>query len=185
MNIPNILSSARLLSVPFLFLLAWLGWGDVFIISLILVMLTDALDGYLARKWNQVTELGARLDSYGDLAIYLSLPVCLWLLWPEVIRRELVYVIAVVLSIVMPLIVGLLKFRTITSYHTWAVKISAVVVSFTVLLLFLGGPAWPFHLAVPVTVYAAMEQIMLSMLLSQPRSNIPSIWHLRRERMKG
>ncbi len=182
MNIPNMLSSVRLVAVPFLLLLAWQEWGGAFMVTLVLVLLTDALDGYLARRWNQVTELGARLDSYGDLAIYLSLPLALWLLWPEIIRRELGYVIAIVASVVVPLIVCLLKFRTITSYHTWAVKAAAVIVAPSLVILFLGGPAWPFHLAAPVAVYAGLEEILLTLLLPKPVSNIPSIWHLKKEK---
>lgn len=67
-NIPNTMSVFRVLAAP---LLAWLWLGqDWRIAGLALgtvVGLTDQLDGYVARKLNQITELGGLIDQLGDL----------------------------------------------------------------------------------------------------------------------
>ncbi|MDD4548816.1 MAG: CDP-diacylglycerol--glycerol-3-phosphate 3-phosphatidyltransferase [Syntrophomonadaceae bacterium] len=69
MNIPNKLTFLRIILIPvFVFiLLVRIPHGDylaalVFIIAAV----TDSLDGYLARKWHQVTRLGIILDPIAD-----------------------------------------------------------------------------------------------------------------------
>jgi CDP-diacylglycerol---glycerol-3-phosphate 3-phosphatidyltransferase len=77
MNLPNTISIARILLIPFfiLFLLAPMNLGTVlgmktgvFIAFLIFIFasLTDWVDGYLARKLNLVTNLGKFLDPLAD-----------------------------------------------------------------------------------------------------------------------
>lgn len=69
MNIPNILTSMRVALIPILvlvYLLPFPGhyWfaGGIFALASV----TDWLDGYLARKWNQSTPFGAFLDPVAD-----------------------------------------------------------------------------------------------------------------------
>jgi len=177
MNIPNVLSMARIAAVP---LLLWLAWRDLhtpFLITLALTLFTDALDGFLARKLNQVTELGARLDSWGDLSIYTTVPLGCWWLWPELILRELNFVITVAIAFPLPIIAALIKFHTIASYHTWAVKLTAVVMAFGVLLMFTTGAAWLFQLGAILLVIAAVEEIAITLLLDERHNNVRTIWH--------
>ena len=41
------------------------------------ISITDALDGYLARKYNLTTQLGALLDSFADKILLISTGICL------------------------------------------------------------------------------------------------------------
>jgi hypothetical protein len=47
------------------------------------------------------------------------------------------------------------------------------------MVLFAGGPAWLFHLAVPVSVLAALEEIAITLVLREPQANVRSLWHVR------
>lgn len=179
-TIPNILSASRIGAAPVLLLLAWFGFHDIFRTLLVLTLLTDALDGFLARRWNQTSELGARLDSWGDLAIYFTLPLCIWWLWPELVLEELGYILVIVASYLLPILVALIKFGGITSYHTWLVKAAVVVVGGAVLIMLFGGPVWPLHLAAPVAMVAGIEEILITLLLPQRLSDIPTLWHALR-----
>lgn len=75
MNIPNLLSISRILAVPVFIILMLrttperaLWAGIVFSIASI----TDWFDGYLARKWGQVTKLGKLLDPVADKILIAS-----------------------------------------------------------------------------------------------------------------
>jgi CDP-diacylglycerol--glycerol-3-phosphate 3-phosphatidyltransferase len=186
-NLPNLLSLLRLVAAPVLLLLAAAGRPTAYLVLLAAALLSDAVDGFLARRLGQTSELGARLDSWGDFAIYMTVPLGAWWLWPEVILREATFAAAVVASYVFPVVLGFLKYRRLTSYHTWGAKLSGVLLSAGALLLFAGGPAWPFRLAVAVLVLAELEEIAITAVLPEWRANVPTLRHalrLRRE-MKG
>lgn len=71
-TLPNILSTLRLLLVPVFFLLI-LGHQDALAVLVMAVAsITDYLDGYLARKLNQVTRLGQLLDPAADRLYILA-----------------------------------------------------------------------------------------------------------------
>lgn len=184
MNLPNAISSVRLVvAPPVLLYLAWNAEPELFLMVLILALASDVVDGYVARKYQLQTELGAKLDSYSDFAMYLTMAIGAWWLWPETIREQAPFVIMVVLSLLLPALVGLIKFRGFTSYHTWGVKFSALLLSPAAILMFIGGPVWPFQLVAPLCALAALEEIIITLMLSERRSNVRSLWHaLKSER---
>ncbi len=71
-TLPNLLSTLRLLLVPVFFALI-LGHQDALAVLVMAVAsITDYLDGYLARKLNQVTRLGQLLDPAADRLYILA-----------------------------------------------------------------------------------------------------------------
>lgn len=69
MNIPNILTSMRVALIPVLVLVYLLPFNGHYWVAcgiFALASVTDWLDGYLARKWNQSTPFGAFLDPVAD-----------------------------------------------------------------------------------------------------------------------
>jgi CDP-diacylglycerol--glycerol-3-phosphate 3-phosphatidyltransferase len=79
-NIPNLLSLSRILSVP-VFIILMLEPSPVrALVSGIVFSLasaTDWLDGYLARKWGQVTKVGKLLDPIADKILIMAALVTL------------------------------------------------------------------------------------------------------------
>jgi CDP-diacylglycerol--glycerol-3-phosphate 3-phosphatidyltransferase len=176
LTLPNLLTGFRFVAAPGLLLLAWYGYGIAFMVLLAIAFLTDLLDGLAARLTGQVSQFGATLDSWADVITYLTIAVCCWWLWPEIVRRELVFVCLIVASCLLPAIAGFSKFGGFTSYHTWGVKIAAASMGLSLYVLFLGGPVWPFRLAAVICILAAIEEIVLTLLLSEPESNVRSVW---------
>lgn len=74
-HIPNFLSGARLiLSLIILILFSWINNLSVYYIVVILTAfagITDLLDGWLARKFNWVSDLGKNLDPWADKALVI------------------------------------------------------------------------------------------------------------------
>ncbi|MBE7437972.1 MAG: CDP-diacylglycerol--glycerol-3-phosphate 3-phosphatidyltransferase [Spirochaetales bacterium] len=75
MNLPNILTVLRVLSAPFfvyLLLQPDLNSRIIAFVLFALASVTDLIDGYLARRWNQETELGKFLDPLADKFLVLG-----------------------------------------------------------------------------------------------------------------
>ena len=176
--IPNIISGTRIVSAPILLFLAWEGYRNAFIVLLIASLISDAIDGYIARRFNVSSKLGARLDSLGDMTIYLTIPICAWWLWPQILKQEALFVFITIAAYIIPLIAGLIKFRKIPSYHTYGAKIAAVFMSIAILFLFLIKFPWLFRIAAIFQVAVACEEVLITIQLPRLQSNIKSIWLL-------
>ncbi len=107
MNLPNIITLGRLLAVP---VVVWAITADEPMLALALFVLagvSDAIDGFIARRFNLRTELGAYLDVGGRqgvlVSIYVTLAVagpCRWVAI-AVVSRDVMIVGAIVLSMLM------------------------------------------------------------------------------------
>lgn len=70
-NMPNALSAYRILALPFIIYAIISGNKNLFIILLSINLITDILDGLIARAFKLQAELGARLDSLADIGTYI------------------------------------------------------------------------------------------------------------------
>jgi phosphatidylglycerophosphate synthase len=175
--LPNLLSCGRLLLVPVLLLLAWNNQPRIFLPCLIMSILTDAADGFLARRLKVSSEFGARLDSWADFSTTIALPFCAWWLRPDVIHQEAMALGIAACFFLAPIAVGFLKYRRLTSYHTWGAKLVFVVMSVTIVAIFAGGPGWLLRFAVPLIVISQIDELAITILLPEWHANVPSFWH--------
>ncbi|MEM8499046.1 MAG: CDP-diacylglycerol--glycerol-3-phosphate 3-phosphatidyltransferase [Pseudomonadota bacterium] len=101
MNIPNALTLLRVLLIPALVLVFYWPFKWHFLVAtliFILAAITDWLDGYLARKWDQSTPFGEFLDPVADklmvsvaLVLLVELHASPWFAVPAciIISREI------------------------------------------------------------------------------------------------
>lgn len=102
MNLPNFISLLRLIAVPFLiFLIVSNNHAFVFWIF-IGIAFSDALDGYLARRFSMETTLGKYLDPLADKALLIGVYITLgiqnllpWELVGATVIRDLLIVMGV------------------------------------------------------------------------------------------
>jgi len=107
-NIPNFITLARVLSVPVIFYLLVNDNSRAAFYVFVCAGISDAVDGYLAKRFNWTTELGAYLDPLADKAlivsIYIALAVSrelpLWLVI-AVVSRDILILLAVMLSLLL------------------------------------------------------------------------------------
>lgn len=179
-TIPNLLSMTRLVLVPVLIGLALAGKAQAFLMVLAVSLLSDAFDGYLARKLNQITELGAKLDSWGDVLTYGAMILGLYWIWPQVFAEQLWFLVAATLSFVVPVAHALKKFGEYPSYHTLGAKTAAVLMAPAFYSLTLLGWDLFFQAVIIFHVVVAFEEIAITSTLSRPRTNVMSILSLSR-----
>ncbi|HSM94511.1 MAG TPA: CDP-alcohol phosphatidyltransferase family protein [Rhizomicrobium sp.] len=79
-NIPNILTALRLAGSPTLVALLWRGHDYAALIVFAAAAVTDALDGYLAKRFNLQTRFGRYLDPAADKLLMLTSFVALTIL---------------------------------------------------------------------------------------------------------
>ena len=102
MNIPNLLSLFRLILVP-VFTYQFVVCNNFFNAGILLVIsgITDCLDGFIARKFNMITNLGKILDPLADKLTQVMTVFCLamkdypvmWYLFAFLIAKDLLLLI--------------------------------------------------------------------------------------------
>ncbi|MEE0061183.1 MAG: CDP-alcohol phosphatidyltransferase family protein [Acutalibacteraceae bacterium] len=137
-TIPNIISITRiLLIVPFTIYFII----EEYIIAFAIILLSgvsDCLDGFIARKLNQVTELGKLLDPIADKLTLVSVLICLGVLIPKLLPM----VIILALKDVLMLFGGLylLKQGITPPPAKWYGKLATIVFYISVIIIvFLKG----------------------------------------------
>jgi phosphatidylglycerophosphate synthase len=187
-SIPTALTVFRLLSAPVLMVLAYMGRERYFLWLAIAALLSDVLDGALARRLGASSETGRLLDSWADLLIALVSFAGATLLWPDTMREEAGYFALILAALVIPNAWGFLRFRRLLGYHTISAKASGVLLAVGAVLLFIGLTPIPFRVAAFIELLVAAEYIAISLILPQWTSEMKSAWHawrLRRESMSG
>lgn len=80
MNLPNKLTCLRMVMIPFFVLFMYLSFPYARMIALaifIAASLTDTADGYIARKYNLITDFGKFMDPLADKLLVCSAMICL------------------------------------------------------------------------------------------------------------
>jgi cardiolipin synthase len=162
-NVPNIISLARLLSVP---LAVWLILGDYFLAAFWLFVVaaaSDAVDGFIAKRFNAQSEFGSYLDPLADKALLVSVYITLgsanhipdWLVI-LVVSRDLMIVGGVLLLL---MITGAYKVKPsiISKVNTLMQLVLAGVV-----LAKLGAVFENFELVVMVLTYLVTATTLIS-----------------------
>ena len=174
-SIPNLLSLLRIALVPVLALSAAFNQGHLFLLVLAISLLSDLLDGYFARKLHQVTELGARLDSWADIATYAMMLLGLYLIWPRIFDQQFFFLMAGTLSYLLPVIIALFRFGSYPSYHTWGAKLAALLVAPAFYLLILNDQQLFFRMIIILHVVVALEEVAITFFLKKSKTNVASI----------
>ena len=138
-TIPNFLSLYRLLMFPFILYLGISRQESLFAIFLTINLITDVLDGLIARCFNMQTEIGARLDSIADIGCYIAAVAGIFFFKAEDISQHLVSFCIFIFFIFLPDIFCLFKFRRLPSFHLYSWKIGGYMQGAFFIVLFIFG----------------------------------------------
>lgn len=171
MNLPNILTVARILLIPIFVLVYIVPGPNTYLISAVLFGLaafTDWLDGYLARKLNQTTPFGAFLDPVADklivvsaLAVLIGHHASLWLTIPGliIIGRE------IVISALREWMAEMNRRGVIAV--TWFARVKTTIQMIAIVILIANPPVLdrPWVLVGYSLLYVAAVMTLISMIL--------------------
>lgn len=172
----------RTIAFPILLFLIFTNRFDIFKWLLIISFLTDAVDGFLARTFRANSVLGAKLDSIGDDLTILASVIGLAVAKTEFLKREwLIFAIPLGLFFIQ-LAAAIIRYRKISSFHTYLAKTAAVLQGFFLCSMFLfDRPAyWLFYTTALITALELIEEIIIVFFLREWKTNVRGLyWVLR------
>jgi CDP-diacylglycerol--glycerol-3-phosphate 3-phosphatidyltransferase len=184
-HIPNIISALRLAATPVLVALAYLGQREAFAWLLVAALLSDIVDGAIARHFGFTSELGARLDSIADLLLFGVAAYGIWVFHMQVVTEHSGVFLLVVGLWIGGALAGFLRYGRMASFHTFLSRVSAYAMGGFIAVLFLWGfNAWLFWAGVGLAVAAQIEEFILLALLPVWTPNVGGLYRLFRKRAK-
>jgi cardiolipin synthase (CMP-forming) len=181
--LPNLLSGSRLLAVPVLLALAVTRHETAFAWLLIVAMLTDIADGWIARASGSETRTGAFLDSIADSAVMFVALYGLWVFHRDVMAEHALACGAAVGLWALENVVALLRYGRLSSFHTYLSKVVANVLGVFVAVLFLiGYYPWMFYLAIGLTILSSIEELALLAVIDEWQTDVRGLWWVLRRR---
>ena len=135
MSIPNIITLGRILLVPFIVWAIASSQMEIAFAIFIIAGVSDAVDGFLAKRFNMASELGALLDPLADKALLVSIYMALGI-WGAVPRWIVILVVSRDIMIVTAVIVSWLFGKPIPMKPLMVSKLNtAAQVAFAALIL--------------------------------------------------
>jgi phosphatidylglycerophosphate synthase len=178
----NLVTLFRIVAFPVLLVLIFTDRIHIFAGLLILSFLTDAADGYLARKFDATSVLGARLDSIGDDLTILAAVVGLWVVKSDFILSEIIAFAIPFGFFLAQMILAFVRYGKMTSFHTYGAKAAAIFQGFFLCSMFLfDPPVYPvFYATAILTTLELIEEIIIVILLKEWKADVRGLyWVLR------
>lgn len=171
-TIPNILSFFRLCLIP---VIIWLYcYKDEYLGALLVLALsgfTDIADGFIARKWNMISDFGKAFDPVADKLTQMGVLICLITQFPHMMNALILLIIKEVCSGITSLIA--IKKTNCVMGAAWHGKLTTVslYLMMAVHLLWYGIPYATSLLLVGICI-----GIMLMSFILYTVRNIKAIW---------
>lgn len=137
--------------------------------------LTDMLDGFVARRLHQESAFGAKMDSIADvvfsasiaifLIINIEIPIWLWLC-----------ILSIALLRFISYGIGLYKYHTIASLHTYANKITGTFIFMAPIFFRVCGLTFTGVVLCIVAFFSSLEELVITIKCNKLNRNCKSIF---------
>ena len=181
-GLPWALIAFRLALGPILLLAAWRGVSGFWLVAgLGAGILSDIVDGMLARRLRVATEKMRRIDSVADTIFVLFALGCTWVAYSDELLEH-GGLLALMLGLnFISYIPAFIKFRRAPAYHAYSAKLSGLALFVAAALLFLTGRAgWWLDAAIWITILSHLDRIAITLLLPEWRTDVAGVWVLPR-----
>jgi cardiolipin synthase len=176
-TVPNVLSLFRIILIPFII---WaycvLHSPNVTAMLVVLSGLTDVVDGFIARHFNMISNVGKALDPIADKLTQIAMLFCLWTRFPLILLPLIIILVKEISSFVLRAVV--IRKTGEVDGAVWHGKVNTVIL-YAVMFLHIVWYGIPTELsAVCILLSCAM------MLLSYVLYSIDGIMQLVRLKKK-
>lgn len=181
-RIINAITIYRIVTFPLLLFLIFADNFELFQWFLLASFFTDAIDGFLARKYKATSILGAKLDSIGDDLTVLAGVVGLFVAHFDFIEEQWVLFMVLFGLFLIQLILSLKKYKKMSSFHTYLAKTAAVVTAvFLLSVFFFDKIIYPlFYAAFIITALELIEETIIIFFLPTWKTNVKGLyWVIR------
>lgn len=182
LNVPNLISLYRLLVFPVILFMALTGRESWFVILLCISLVSDVLDGNIARIYKLQTNFGAALDNLADIFTYAMALLGLFIFkWADIAPHA--WFLYLFLSVfVLSYVVAFYRFGKIPGLHLYSAVSAGYVQSIFFFILFVFGfYTWMYYLAIGWGVVAYVEKIFVLMKLDDIRIGVKGLYWLMKE----
>lgn len=176
-SIPNILSLLRIfLSFALPLTIHSPGW---FVGLVLLIGVTDIADGYIARRYQWVTKLGAKLDSLGDLVFFAIVLLIVFLRYEQIIADNYSWFLMTLALKITTAVLSKVKYGEFVFIHTVANKLTGFLVFVAIVLIPFDTIAYLITGVFLMAILAAAEELGITILNKTPELNQKSIFSTR------
>ena len=181
-NIPNFLSLYRLLTFPLILWCIYVGKESLFAILLCVNLVTDILDGLIARSFNLQTDFGAKLDSLADNGTFIAAFIGIFTFKLNEMANEIWLLWIFIAFFVSGLLISFIKFKQYPSLHLYTTKIGGYVQGFFIFVLF----AWSyneylFYAAMTIGYISHIEEIIILLISKEMKTDAKGLYWVSKE----
>lgn len=146
-----------------------------FLAIYIICGISDALDGYIARRTNTAGRLGEKLDSAADLIMAVVLLVALYQVVNPTIQI-LAWIAVIVIIRAGSMLVVFIKYKTFAILHTYGNKITGLLLFAFPLSLAFVKEDMPMYIVCSAASISAVEELLIDLSSKELQANRKSIF---------
>lgn len=173
--VPNVISILRIafsLSLLFIDLFSW-----KFVFIYLLCGMSDALDGYIARRTKTQSIFGAKLDTTADIVMFA---VILYIFIPVITlsNRITIWLLTILLIRIISIIIVYLKYKVFAMLHTYSNKITGLLLFFVPIAIGSSLEISIIYFVCFIASVSAVEELAINILSKSMELDIKSIFAL-------
>lgn len=185
LNVPNAISFYRVITFPLILILGLMGKEQWFVILLSINLVSDVLDGFIARTFKLTTRFGAALDNLGDIGTYiLALYGIFAFRWTEIQPHAwLLYLFLTIF--VLSYLVAFVRFGKIPGLHLHGAVIAGYLQGAFFFVLFVWDfYLWFYYLALGWGTLAYIDKILVLLTTDDIKSGLKGYYWVRKNKKK-
>ena len=182
LNVPNMISLYRLLAFPVILYMALTNRESTYVVLLCISLVSDVLDGAIARRFNLETKFGAALDNLADICTYAMAVLGIFVFkWTEIEPHAWILYLFLGLFI-LSYIVAFARFGKIPGLHLYSAVSAGYIQSIFFFILFVFGfYAWMYYIALGWGVIAYIEKTLVLLRLDDIKGGVKGLYWLMKE----